>query len=263
MMTSSVAHLLNGTYTARIQDAVGSSGARVTIGPKASSVQIDGTPTGEGLKLRAARVNSGDMSRANAVPRAQDSINLSPQAKAALAQQKIALQVILAAASEKPGPTNPRQSGPEAVAPTSTAVASRGKSGESADAVDPTDLVSLAQEDPTQVIKDAVDAAQTAIAQISTKEGFIAAVSGDPAVLKYFADGLEDGAKADFLAAVQNGKLDFESVNVNQSMYYTGTGMGGHSDGGPLTVGFDMTGKHAFTFGLDNLGFINIGWPKT
>lgn len=257
MMVSSLANLFDGTYTTRIQDALGNSGASVTVAndPKGLSVQINGTPTGEGLKLRAeaARANSGGASRASNVSRTQDSISLSPQAQAALVQQKIALQVLLNATSGKSASTDPRKSGSEA------AVASRDKSA----AVDPADLVSLAQENPTQVIKDAIGAAQAAVAQISTKEGFIAAVSSDPSVLQQFTDPMGDSEKADFLAAIKNGTLDFQSdgLDVGGSMVYTGTSMTSH--GGTTSTQFDTTGKHVITFGLGNFGFINVGWPKT
>src|SRR6185312_8090811 len=103
--------------------------------------------------------------------RNEDSVSLSPAATAALDRQMIALRLISGRSLEPSSATY-------------AASASTNQAGSSAAAVVPTDVARLAQQDPTQVIKDAVGAAQAAVSAISTIQGFYAAAASDPSVVQ-------------------------------------------------------------------------------
>lgn len=248
-MISNLSSVLDGTYVGRIQDALGNSGAsaRITTTSKGVSVEVSGKPTGEGLKIRAETAVS---SEAKASP-VRDIITLSPAARSALSRDKIALQIMNSplSASDK--------NFPEVSAATNTSVTSKFE-------VDPNDVAALAQQDPTQVIHDAVAAAKAAVAQISTTNGLSAALTNDPSAIQKLADGFPDQLGPSFIAAIKAGTAiaqlgqevgygtDGEVRITATSQSYKGASSNFNFDISKMNV---LTGDYGF-------GQVVFSWPK-
>lgn len=166
--------VFSGAYTARIQDALGNSGANISLKQGATaSLQISGTPTGSGLK-------SQQTAQGSTVKLSEDTISLSPEARAKLDEQMIALRLlntgkVSSSASDK------------AATPTMSAQVSQATSTKPSDDVTTTTSSSTTGEgSPEQIIRDTVAAAQTAISQVSTTSGFYQVTQNSPGVLQGF-----------------------------------------------------------------------------
>lgn len=248
-ISSNVASLFDGSLLSRVQDALGNSGASATLTD--GSIKVTGTPTGEGLKSRAAALSS----KATTVPTNKDIVSLSPTARTALTNQEIGLKLIVAGkASSSSAATGSRASAP----PTSSV-----SSTSSSSTIDASDVVSLARQDPTQVITDVVAAGQNAVASISTTEGFTAAASADPAFLAKFAGQLPDNLGAGFIAALKNGTLE---VQTPEQLGFTAgsvslTGTSERAIGSSGTANYDLSTTNGIVVGF-GFGTLAFKWPK-
>lgn len=231
-ISPNVTSLFDGSLLSRMQDALGNSGASATLTD--GSIKVTGTPTGEGLKSRAAALSA----KATTASVNKDSVSLSPRARTALANQEIGLKLILAA---KAGSDYKSTKSNASVATSSSS-----------------------QAQPTQAIADIVAAGEDAFASISTTQGFTAAASADPSFLKSFADGLPDNLGAEFTAALKNGTLTVQTGEqagyTSGSVTLTGTSQSGTSSSG--TGHFDMSTTNVLTANFGGFGILAFSWPK-
>lgn len=264
-IAASFGDLLNTTYISRIQDALGNSGASLTMQDgRPETIVIRGNPNGLGLQIRTKQQA---VSASEAVT--PDTIALSPAAQEKLSDLLVASKLL--AGNTKPAadsvsvaledqPRNPATPTP----PNEPAgVQSGGQT------TDPTNIAALAQENPTQVIKDVVSAAQAALTDTA---GFYAATANDPQFLRQITFGMSEQDKVSFLAAYANRELTLQNAADVPGWQYdaqttltsqgeaggatspAGTGVWGFAGRSPAGVSFT-----SMDFGIAQL---YISWPS-
>lgn len=258
-ITASVGALFSATYTARIQDALGNSGASLTLTEgNSSSTKITGNPTGSGLKILAGQ------SAARNTQAATDTVHLSPEAQRKFEEQTIALTLLnsTTASMNSNTPTN------QVTIPNINKEITKPNLYSSE--IDPTDVASLSQEDPSQVIKDSISAATNAISQISTNDGFYQTTGSDPDALKSFLSSFSATDSAAIASAYANKTLVVQSPEnepgwhqVDGTVSISGTTAsfdGGRT--GLTTAEAASSGKEyrSLNFGY---GSLVVSWPKT
>lgn len=254
--TVSLNDVFNGAYTARIQDALGNSGANISLmRGTTTSLQINGTPTGSGLKGQQATQGS-------TVKLSKDTVSISPEARAKLDEQMIALRLL------NTGKVSLSASGRAAVPAASAQVgqdASTKPSGKST----PTSSSTIGEGDPEKIIRDTVTAAQAAISQVSTTSGFYQFTQNSPGVLQGFLASFSSSDAAAISTAYNNHTLVVQSP-ANQVGWTSGNetlAISGTTDsviGGGLT-GFVSSAPDSNTeYRNLDLGFgqLVVSWPK-
>lgn len=257
-ITASVSALFSGTYTARIQDALGNSGASLTLtGGGSSSPKITGSPTGSGLRIIAGQ------SAARNTQAAIDTVHLSLEAQRKFEEQTIALTLLNSTTAATKSNTFTKQ------VTISETVTKTANPNSNSSGIDPTDVASLSQEDPSQVIKDSINAATAAISQISTNDGFYQATGSDPNVLESFLSNFSEADSAAIASAYANKTLVVQSPDnepgwhqANGTLSISGTTVssgGGHT--GLTTAEAASSNKEyrSMDFGY---GSLVVSWPK-
>ena len=173
-MTASFADLWSAVYAQRIQDALGNTGATVTLNDtNPGSLAISGTATGLGLTILAKQQAATDAPQGNI-----DAVTLSPNDAGKSSASCRRPPSLRRKAPSRPPRTPSRQKtrAGNPVERTSTRSSPSTTNATGGQTIDPTDVTALATENPSQVIKDAVSAAQAAMTDTAS---FHAAAASD------------------------------------------------------------------------------------
>jgi hypothetical protein len=258
-MTASFADLWSAVYAQRIQDALGNTGATVTLNDtNPGSLAISGTATGLGLTILAKQQAATDAPQGNI-----DAVTLSPAAQAKLRELQTAAQLLTKGAKPTSDSVAPKSESGNPVERTSTRSSPSTTNATGGQTIDPTDVTALATENPSQVIKDAVSAAQAAMTDTAS---FYAAAASDSSIVQFITSGLSDSSKSSFMAAYANQTLNLQNAADVTGWQSTGqTTITGTSEslGGGGALGFAQPPANVNYTALDfGLGQLYISWPK-
>ncbi|HEY3845894.1 MAG TPA: hypothetical protein VGL95_02130 [Acetobacteraceae bacterium] len=265
-ITASFADLWSGIYVARVQDALGDTGATLTLNDtNPDSLAISGTATGLGLTI-LAKQQAALVKQQAATDRPQgniDAITLSPAAQAKLRVLQTAAQLLATDVKPASDSAVAKSKGDNPVEQTTAQPSQPASNATGGQTIDPADVTALAAENPSQVIKEAVSAAQTAL---DDPASFYAAAANNSSIIQIITSGLSDSSKASFMAAYANQTLNLQNAADVTGWQFTGqTTITGTSEslGGGGAWGFAQppanTDYTAVDFGL---GQLFISWPK-
>ncbi len=265
-ITAGFADLWSGIYVARVQDALGDSGAALTLNDtNPDSLAISGTATGLGLiilaKQQAALAKQHAMTD---TPQGNiDAITLSPAAQAKLRVLQTAAQLLATDVKPTTDSAVPKSESDNPVEPASAPPSEPTTDATGGQTIDPTDVTALATENPSQVIKDAVSAAQAAMTDSAS---FYAAAASNSFIVQFITSGLSDSSKSSFMAAYANQTLNLQNAADVAGWQSTGqTTITGTSEslGGGGALGFTQPPANVDYTAVDfGLGQLYISWPK-